>query len=101
MRGETVDAHPRPKEQTMSQEAVNRFIARLGEDEAFRKEVFATEVGEDRLAYVNGESFDLSAQELVDATAELTDADLNAVQGGRVLAPPDQGLINCGDQQLL
>jgi predicted ribosomally synthesized peptide with nif11-like leader len=85
----------------MSQEAVDRFITRLDEDEAFRKEVFATEVGEDRLAYVNGEGFDLTAQDLVDATARLTDADLNTVQGGRILAPPNQGVVGCGDQQLL
>jgi predicted ribosomally synthesized peptide with nif11-like leader len=84
----------------MTEEAADRFIARLDKDEAFRKEVFATEVGEDRLAYVTGEGFGLTAQELVDATAQLTDADLSSVQGGRVLAPPDQGLINCDNQQL-
>jgi predicted ribosomally synthesized peptide with nif11-like leader len=58
------------------------FIARVREDQAFRAEVFAAEVGEDRLAFVNGEGYDLTAKELVDATSELGDDELDRVQGG-------------------
>lgn len=69
----------------MTEQGLNDFIARMGNDEAFRKEVLASEVGEDRLAYVNGEGFDVTAQELVDATSQLADAELDAVQGGSLM----------------
>jgi predicted ribosomally synthesized peptide with nif11-like leader len=76
-------ARPEPRGgETMKDQGVNDFIARMEKDEAFRKEVLASEVGEDRLAYVNGEGFDVTAQELVDATSQLADAELDAVHGG-------------------
>ena len=66
----------------MTELGLTDFIARMESDPAFHDEVLAAEVGEDRLAFVNGEGFALSAQELVDATSELGDEELDAVQGG-------------------
>lgn len=60
------------------------FVARMRTDQAFRAQVLAAEVGEDRLAYVNGEGYDMTAQQLVDATAELSDEELDDVAGGEI-----------------
>jgi predicted ribosomally synthesized peptide with nif11-like leader len=71
----------------MAGHGVEEFSARLKTDPAFRAEVSAAEVGEDRLAFVNGAGYDVSAQELVDAMSALADADLDGVQGGLDTSP--------------
>ena len=72
----------------MTEQAVGAFVARMHEDESFRAEVLATEVGEDRLAFVNGAGYDITAQDLVDTTSALSDEDLAGVHGGTVPYAP-------------
>jgi len=74
----------------MPEQGVAEFVARMKTDRAFREEVFAAEVGEDRLAFVNGGGYDLTAQELVDVTAELSDEQLSEVTGGLYSPLQDQ-----------
>ncbi len=71
----------------MSEQAGGDFVARMNADESFRAEVLATEVGEDRLAFVNGAGYDVTAQELVDTTSAVADGQLDGVTGGW-LSPP-------------
>ena len=78
----------------MSDQAAGDFVARMQTDEAFRAEVLAAEVGEDRLAFVNGAGYDITAQDLVDATATLSDADLAEVHGGTVPWAPTPNAPN-------
>lgn len=74
----------------MTEEAMKELVVRMRTDEAFRGEVLAAEVGEDRLAFVTGAGYDCTAQELVDVTSALADDELDDVAGG-VIGSPGQG----------
>jgi predicted ribosomally synthesized peptide with nif11-like leader len=80
----------------MSGAGAGDFVARMKADEAFRREVLAAEEGEDRLAFVNGQGYEVTAQELVDVTAELTDEQLSGVTGGFVFSPPPDPTMDGG-----
>lgn len=66
----------------MSQESAKAFINRMKTDENFRKKVISHADVESRKAFVFGEGFDFTAEELKKQGAELSEDDLEKVSAG-------------------
>ncbi len=73
----------------MSTEAAQRLIDRMKTDEAFRERVLAEPSPEARLALIEAEGHDCSADDLASFGAALADADLEHVAAGSDLPPWD------------
>ena len=66
----------------MSLEDAKRLVARMDTDEVFREKILAAKEADARLRLAVAEGFDVTEEEMTSATAELSDADLDAVGGG-------------------
>jgi predicted ribosomally synthesized peptide with nif11-like leader len=69
----------------MSLEDAKRLIERLNTDEEFREKILAAPEVAERLDLVAAEGYDVTEEEMASASAELSDAELDAVAGGIML----------------
>lgn len=66
----------------MSLESAKSFVAKMKNDEKFRKKVLECKDGEARKVFAEKEGFNFSAQELKSCTGELSDEELSMTGGG-------------------
>jgi len=66
----------------MSLEDAERLVARMDTDEVFRERILAAQDADARLRLAGAEGYDVTEEEMTSASAELSDAELDAVGGG-------------------
>ncbi|MFC1679842.1 Nif11-like leader peptide family natural product precursor [Elusimicrobiota bacterium] len=66
----------------MSLESAKAFIDRIKTDEEFAKKVAACKDAETRMALATAEGFEFTAEQIKDASSELSEEDLRGVDGG-------------------
>ena len=66
----------------MSMESAKAFIERIKTDEEFGNKVAACKDADTRLAFIQGEGFACSAEEVKQLSSELTDEELGHISGG-------------------
>ena len=83
----------------MSLEDAKRLIERMNTDEAFRERILAAPETAARLRIAAAEGYDVTEEEVAGASAELGDAELDAVAGGRWLGQECNRytMDNCSD----
>ncbi len=66
----------------MSKESAKAFLERVKSDEEFAKQIAGAKSREERAEIAKAEGFDFMPEELKKATDELSDEELDAVDGG-------------------
>jgi predicted ribosomally synthesized peptide with nif11-like leader len=66
----------------MSLEAAKALIEKMKTDEAFAKKVMSVEDVTERVALINAEGFDCTAEEIKAVQSELSDDELDDIAGG-------------------
>ena len=66
----------------MSIESARLFIDRMKTDESFAAKCMAIQDADARRAFVKGEGFEFSAEEISEVKGELSDEELDQVSGG-------------------
>ena len=72
----------RREEGVMSEQAAREAVERLKSDEAFRERLNAMDERADRIAALQAEGYDCTAEELAQAAGRVEDSDREAVAGG-------------------
>jgi len=66
----------------MSEQGADAFLERMQSDETFRERVLEIEDVEARVAFVNAEGFDCTAEEIRQEGYRLSDREIDSVAGG-------------------